>query len=351
MRSSAPYVDMRIDEDFAMSGVGPGTPRCERHPWRDEPRRDRELHGPWHPRPSTPRPRDGSAPACHDGRMARATLRFHGSLNDFLPAARRSQPIEHRFNGEPGVKDVIEALGVPHPEVDLILVRGEPVGFARRLRDGDTVEVYPRGEGPAMEPGARVGPPIPDEIRFVLDGHLGRLAAYLRMLGFDTWYRNHADDDELAQRSAGEDRILLTRDRGLLKRGIVLRGAFVRSDRPREQLAEIGHRFELGPRVRPFTRCIRCNGVLVDAGRAEVEGRVPPYTFRTHDAYGICPDCSSIYWKGTHHERMSRLIESTIEMVTTPETAEVPADGLVGGPAEGPPDGPVEGPVGRAQGR
>lgn len=306
-----------------------------------------------------PRVRDGPAPACHDGLMACATIRFHGPLNEFLPAARRNRPIDHRFDGEPGVKDVIEALGVPHPEVDLILLGGEPVGFARRLRDGDIVEVYPRGEGPTVEPGARVGAPIPDQLRFVLDGHLGRLAAYLRMLGFDTWYRNHADDDELARRSADEERVLLTRDRGLLKRGIVVHGAFVRSDRPREQLAEIGHRFELGPRVRPFTRCIRCNGVLVDAGRAEVEGRVPPYTFRTHDAYGICPDCGSIYWKGTHHERMSRLIESTIEMATAPGSASEPAEGPVVGtldgpvesPAEGPVDGPLGGPVGQTRGR
>jgi uncharacterized protein len=244
--------------------------------------------------------------------MARATLRFHGPLNDFLPAARRDRPISHRFDGEPGIKDVIEALGVPHPEVDVILVGGEPVGFARRLRDADIVEVYPSGEGPDVRAGDRVGPPPHGEPRFVVDGHLGRLAAYLRMLGFDTWYRNHADDDELARRSADEDRILLTRDRGLLKRGIVVRGAFVRSDRPREQLSEIGRRFDLGPRARPFSRCIRCNGRLVDAGREDVAGRVPPYTFRVHDTYGICPDCGAIYWKGTHHERMSRLIEATL---------------------------------------
>lgn len=244
--------------------------------------------------------------------MARAVIRFHGQLNDFLPAARRSRPIEHRFDGQPGIKDVIEALGVPHPEVDLILVNGGPVDFGRRLRAGDVVEVYPPGQGPPLDASLHVGPSVADEPRFVVDGHLGRLAAYLRMLGFDTWYRNHADDDELARRSADEDRTLLTRDRGLLKRGIVVRGAFVRSDRPREQLAEMGRRFDLGPRIRPFTRCIRCNGRLADAGRADVEGRVPPYTFRTHDAYGICPDCGSIFWKGTHHERMSRLIEATL---------------------------------------
>jgi hypothetical protein len=246
--------------------------------------------------------------------MATATIRINGALNDFLSAARRERPISHPFDGEPGVKDIIEALGVPHPEVDLVLVNGEPARFDRRLRDGDDVSVYPPGLGPAVPSSARVGPPPLDEPRFVVDGHLGRLAAYLRMLGFDTWYRNHADDEELARVGAGDDRILLTRDRGLLKRSVVVRGAFVRADRPREQLAEIGRRFDLGMSARPFTRCIRCNGVLSPAGRDDVKGRVPPYTFRTHAEYGVCPDCGSIYWKGSHHERMSRLIAATLDV-------------------------------------
>jgi len=243
-----------------------------------------------------------------------ATFIVNGSLVDFLPAPLRGQPIGHQFSGQPGIKDVIEALGIPHPEVDLILVNGVPAGFDKRLHDGDRVSVYPSGLGPAVPASARVGPPPLQEPRFVVDGHLGRLAAYLRMLGFDTWYRNHADDEELARRSAQDDRILLTRDRGLLKRSVVVRGAFVRADRPREQLAEIGRRFDLGPKARPFTRCIRCNGVLSPAGRDDVRGRVPPYTFRTHAEYGVCHHCGSVYWKGTHHERMSRLIAATLDI-------------------------------------
>lgn len=244
--------------------------------------------------------------------MKQAHFRFYAELNDFLPAARRQIPFVHSFEGRVSIKHLIEALGVPHPEVDLVLVNGRSVDFSYLVQDGDRISVYPVFESLDITPLVHLRPQPLRETRFVLDTHLGRLAAYLRMLGFDTIYRNDTADEELAQISSQEGRILLTRDRGLLKRGIVVRGAFVRSDRPREQLSEIGRRFDLGPRARPFSRCIRCNGRLVDAGREDVAGRVPPYTFRTHDAYGICPDCGAIYWKGTHHERMSRLIEATL---------------------------------------
>ena len=244
----------------------------------------------------------------------RATVALHGDLRDFLPAWQRGEDpvsVERPIVGHPAVKDMLEALGVPHPEIAALAVNGEPAGPGRRLGDGDRVEAWPADEA------ARLGlrpavPPAPEdaaEPSFVLDGHLGRLTAYLRMLGFDTWYRTDADDDRLATVAATERRILLTRDRGLLKRSVVRRGAFVRSDRPVEQLVEVAQRFGLVDRWQPFGRCLRCNAPLVAATREEVLDRLEPLTRRYYDDFRRCPGCDAVYWKGSHHARMTRLVE------------------------------------------
>jgi uncharacterized protein len=184
------------------------------------------------------------------GASGRATVFLHGDLVDFLPAWQRSEDpavLERSFDGHPAVKDVLEALGVPHPEVAALAVSGVPVGLDQRLHDGDRVEAWPAAQAAALGlvPALAQAPEDAADPSFVVDGHLGRLAAHLRMLGFDTWYRSDAADDLLAAMAATERRILLTRDRGLLKRSIVRRGAFVRSDRPVEQLVEVARRFGL----------------------------------------------------------------------------------------------------------
>ena len=166
--------------------------------------------------------------------MGRATITLHGDLTDFLPRRLRGSAIHRRFDGRPAAKDLLEALGVPHPEIAAITVNGAPAGFDQRLGDGDRVEAWAAAEaaGSGLTPVLPAAPEDSAEPRFVVDAHLGRLAAYLRMLGFDTWYRNDAEDARLAAIAAAERRILLTRDRGLLKRGIVRRGAYLRSDQP-----------------------------------------------------------------------------------------------------------------------
>lgn len=241
--------------------------------------------------------------------MRFATFRFLGELADLVPAARGDAPLRHAFAGQPAVKDVIESLGVPHPEVDAILVDGRPVGFGHRLEDGAVVEVIPAGLRPDLAPKDRTGPAPQGQPRFVLDGHLGRLARHLRMLGFDSWYRPDADDAELAAVSSDEDRVLLTRDRGLLRRGIVARGRLVRSDRPSEQLREVVARYGLAASARPFTRCVRCGEALESVAREEVLDRLEPLTKRYYDAFARCRGCGRIYWAGSHHARMSRLVE------------------------------------------
>ncbi len=244
--------------------------------------------------------------------MPVVTLRFYGPLNDFLPPERRQVPFEHPIVGRPAVKDTIEAAGVPHPEVDVVLVDGNAVGFDHRLDDGARVAVYPRFRSIPLDGVARHSCGLDGDVRFVLDGHLGRLARSLRMLGFDTWYRSDAADPELAAVAAAEDRALLTRDRGLLRRSVVRCGAFVRSDRPREQLAEIVDRFDLAGRARPFTRCIRCNGELVPASLDDVVGELEPLTKRYYTEFRRCARCAAVYWRGSHHRRMAAVVDAAV---------------------------------------
>jgi uncharacterized protein len=235
---------------------------------------------------------------------ASVTLRIHGDLRDFLPQPLRGHPLRRPIEGRPGVKDVIEAAGIPHPEIGRVIIGGRVVPLTARVTSGDEIEVEPLRPPAEQDPG---------RARFVLDGHLGRLAAYLRMAGFDTWYERDADDSRLASVSADEDRILLTRDLGLLRRGIVRRGAFVRSDRPPEQLAEVLRRFGLVDLVAPFGRCMRCNELLAPAAVADVAGLVPPRVLREQPGFSRCPRCGGIYWRGSHHRRMERILGEALD--------------------------------------
>lgn len=246
--------------------------------------------------------------------MPAATFRVHGSLNHFIAASRRGRPIVREFEASPGIKDVLQALGLPHPEVDLIVVNDRPVGFDYRLRPDDRVDVFGLDRSPDLALAAGLIPAPPEPPRFVLDGHLGRLARYLRMLGFDSRYAAHATDAELAGQSAAEDRILLTRDRGLLKRSIVRHGYLVRDDDPRRQLAEVVARYRLARAAAPFTRCVRCNGIIAPVDREDVVERLAgePRTLRYFDTFGRCAGCGSIYWPGSHFDRMSRLAEEVL---------------------------------------
>lgn len=214
----------------------------------------------------------------------------------------------HAFIDAASVKDMIESHGVPHTEVDLIVVNGESVDFAYVVQDGDRIGVYPMFEAIDISPLLRVRPRPLRVTRFVLDAHLGRLAAYLRMLGFDTLYRNDYNDRELAAISHEQGRILLTRDVGLLKRGAITHGYYVRETESRRQLREIVRRFDLAGSIAPFERCMRCNGLLEPVAKEEVAERIPPQTRAHHHAFQICRSCGRVYWKGTHYRRMQKFI-------------------------------------------
>lgn len=240
--------------------------------------------------------------------MKTATFRFYAELNYFLPAERRGGEFEYTFSGSPAVKDAIEALGVPHPEVEVILAGGRSVGFDYRLGDGDRVAVYPVFEALDVTPLVRLRQQPLRRTCFVLDTHLGKLARLLRLLGFDTLYSNKYDDHEVARISLDEHRIVLTRDRGLLKHGEVTHGYCVRSDKPREQVREVVKRFDLRRSIAPFTRCTVCNHPISIVPKEEIEHRLEPGTRREHDEFHYCPGCDQVYWKGSHYERMRRVV-------------------------------------------
>ena len=248
-------------------------------------------------------------PGGNNSAMSCACFRFYAELNDFLPPQRRGRQFCHRFERQASVKDMIESFGVPHTEVDLILINGESVDFSARVEDDDRISVYPAFERFDISPLTRLRPKPLREPAFVVDANLGRLARYLRLLGFDTLYRNDYDDATVAQISHQEHRILLTRDRVLLRRSIITHGYFVRADRPREQLAEVVARFDLCRLLHPFSRCTRCNGLLERVEKREIASRLEPKTRRYYDDFLICPDCGQIYWRGSHHERAVRLME------------------------------------------
>ncbi len=268
---------------------------------RSAPRRRERKQSPRGPAASAQAPAAGTA-----------LFRFYEELNHFLPPWRRRQTFRHSFRGRSSVKDMIEALGVPHTEIELILANGRSVRFSYLVRDGDRISVYPMFEALDITPLLRLRPKPLRVTRFVLDAHLGRLARYLRMLGFDTLYRNDFDDDELARLSCDERRILLTRDVGLLKRSAVTHGCFLRETEPRRQLREVVDRLDLRGSLRPFRRCVRCNGLLRAVSRQRLRGRVKPEILRSFDRFRECRGCGQVYWKGSHYDRMERVINELL---------------------------------------
>lgn len=247
--------------------------------------------------------------------MKTAWLRFFAELNDFLPPHRRQEWLAHAFAGRTSVKGAIEGQGVPHTEIELVLVNGQSADFQQLLDDGDRVTVYPVFEAIDIQPLIRVRPAPLRVVRFVLDAHLGRLAAYLRLAGFDTAYRNDVGDDELARVSADEHRILLTRDQALLKRRSITHGYWVRATDPRRQLIEVVGRFDLARRVDPFTRCARCNLPLQRMSAENAVDRVPPRVRGVFEEFRTCPSCERVYWKGSHHARILKVLEQVLAEV------------------------------------
>jgi uncharacterized protein with PIN domain len=244
-----------------------------------------------------------------DVRQGHVHVRMYAELNDFLPPELRGRVVRRPFRPHQTVKDIIEAAGVPHTEVDLVVVNGESVGFSHRPAVGDRIAVYPVFEALDIGPVNRLRPQPLRDVRFVVDVHLGRLARLLRLLGLDVRWSNDLDDETLAAIGQSEHRVVLTRDRGLLKRRRVTHGLFVHAKRPVEQAVEVVQRLDLAQRLAPFTRCLRCGGELVAASKAEVLDRLEPLTRRHYDEFRRCRGCGQVYWRGSHHGRLVQLVE------------------------------------------
>lgn len=237
-----------------------------------------------------------------------ASFRFFGSLNDFLSSARKERLLPFSFAGLPAVKDAIEAIGVPHPEICRILINRKPARLTTPLHPGDLVEVYPMEE---VNPGAsedalRPDPPLP--ARFVLDVHLGKLAKALRMLGFDACYQNDYDDKTIAALAARDQRLVLTRDIGLLKHKAIIWGYWLRSQHAAKQVTEVLQHFRLQHQVAPFTRCLACNALIEAVPKELVWEQLPPNTRRYFEAFFRCTQCRRVYWKGSHYDRMQAFV-------------------------------------------
>lgn len=243
--------------------------------------------------------------------MVTATFRFYGELNDFVAPARRQREFACPCAQNASTKHMIEALGVPHTEVELVLVNGMPAPFGQLLRDGDRVAIYPRFAAFDVATLARLRETAPAPPRFVADAHLGGLARMLRMAGFDTLYDNNIDDDEVEALAMSDDRTVLTRDRELLKRRGVVHGRYLHALRPADQLLEVVERFALRASAAPFTLCLHCNAPLRTVDKALVLDRLPASVRAHHQQFSTCALCHRVYWKGSHWKRMSALLEAS----------------------------------------
>lgn len=237
-----------------------------------------------------------------------ARLQFFERLQA-LVSSEEGGVVLYCFNGSPAVKDAVEALGVPHTEVDLILVADRPVSFSYRLRDADSIAVYPFGSQVRAAPEQHLCPAISRPIAFILDVHLGKLARRLRMLGFDCRYRNDYSDPQIIEQALREKLIILTRDRGILKHSCVEQGYLVGSQAVEEQVQEVLQRYALAGQIQALQRCPQCNGLLSAIDKDRIQHRLQPKTARYYRIFHICRDCGQLYWQGSHFEKIEKWLQ------------------------------------------
>ncbi len=232
---------------------------------------------------------------------------FYNELTDFLTPNSNPYESVYRFKGNPSIKDAIEAQGVPHTEVELIVVNGKSVNFSYQLEGGENIEVYPDFESVNMKEKIRLRGESPK--KFILDVQLGKLARFIRLLGFDCLYKNDYDDPLIAELAHKLNRTVLTRDRRLLRYKKITHGYWVRAVDPKEQLEEIIKKFDLLSFLDPFNRCIVCNAPMIPIEKEKIIHKLEPKTKKYYNEFRHCINCDRIYWKGSHYEKMTNLIE------------------------------------------
>ena len=254
----------------------------------------------------------------HARRPREARLRFYAELNDFLPAQRRQKEFAYSFVGTPSVKDTIEAIGVPHTEVDVILVDDKSVEFEYLLHGGERVAVYPVFERYDVTPLTRLRPTPLREPRFIADVHLGTLARRLRLLGFDTTWERNLDDEAIIDIALRERRIILTRDKGILKNGRVTHGYWLRATDPEAQLEEVIRALDLCGSIEPYLRCMECNGELEPIARSDAARSVPLQVFLVYRDFRRCKRCGRTYWRGSHFKKLEKVVARARSLAPAP---------------------------------
>lgn len=245
------------------------------------------------------------------------TIRFYEELNDLLPEEKRKKRFTHTFIDRTSVKDLIESLGVPHTEVDLILVNGKSVSFKYLIKDGDDISVYPVFESMDITDVQHLRPKPLRKPKFICDVHLGKLARNMRMLGLNVAYANNLSDEQMVKISLLEKRTILTRDLGVLKRTEVTHGNFVREQEPEKQLYEIIKRFDLKNQLKPFSLCLECGAKLSRISKKEIINLLPENVKKNQDNFLYCTDCKKIYWAGSHFNNMKNFVNTFLKLNST----------------------------------
>ncbi|MFW6095369.1 MAG: Mut7-C RNAse domain-containing protein [Bacteroidota bacterium] len=242
-----------------------------------------------------------------------STFRFYEELNDFIPGNDGKKDRQYDFFGHPKVKDAIESFGIPHTEVDLIIANGIPVNFDYQIKNNDRIAVYPKFETLDISKVTKLNNSPLRTTKFILDVHLGKLARYLRLLGFDTLYSNDYEDDKIIDIASKENRIILTRDKVILRNNKVTHGYYIRSDEPKEQLREVIKRFDLSENLNIFSRCMDCNGKITSIRKKDIQSGLMEGTKKYYTEFFQCKECNKIYWKGSHFQDMMQFIESILK--------------------------------------
>ena len=245
--------------------------------------------------------------------MPKAIFRFYEELNDFLPEAKKKTDFGAEFKGKRSIKDMIESLGVPHTEIDLVLVNGKSVDFRYILQDQDRVSVYPVFESFNIEGITHLREIPLRKTKFVADNNLGDIVKYLRVLGFDVYYDTSLSQREIIEISKKEKRIILTKSKGLLKFKEVTHGLYIYPGNAEEQVKRIVDFLDIKNSAKPFSRCLHCNSLLKIISKEKIAHRIPPKTKAHCDEYTYCKYCDKIFWKGTHFTNMKKVIDKILE--------------------------------------